>query len=146
MTKLVGALGLAATGYLAAMLVVPYLPAGTKVSGLEPVAACSGIVLGWRVIGMRRSGRTNSYVTAALTGVRAAAYLSIWGLGFLGFMQMLVKATRMLYDGPLAALSGVLSEALDLSILALQPDVLAALLLGGVMSSVLAEWAGRRWR
>ncbi len=146
MAKLIGAAGLAVTGFLAAVVVAPYLPAGTRASGLAPVAACAGIVLGWRVIGMRMPPRTPSYVSAVMTGLRAAVYLSIWGLGFLGFMQMLAKATRMLYDGPFEALTGMLSEALKLGMPALQPDVLAVLALGGVLSSVLSEWAGRRWR
>lgn len=140
--KLVGALGLSLTGVFTAEAILPYLPAGTKSEGLTLVAASFGLLLGWRVIGPAggEPGRSAS------AGLRAAFYLALWGLGFLGAVQMLNKAIRMRYDGPGDAIVDVLALGAKLGYAVLQIDVVATLFLGGAITAILAAWAGRRWR
>lgn len=142
MAKLVGALGLAATGAMTAQAIVPYLPTGTKTGGLVLVAASFGLLLGWRVIGPAGGAPGRS----AAAGLRASFYLALWGLGFLGAVQMLHKALRMRYDGPSEALADILTQGVEIGYASMQVDVLATLFLGGAITAILAAWAGRRWR
>lgn len=142
MAKLVGALGLALTGVMTSQAIVPYMPEGTKMAGLTLVAASFGLLLGWRVIGVAAEAPGRS----AAAGLRASFYLAIWGLGFLGAVQMLHKALRMRYDGPGEALADIVTEGAQLGYAALQLDVIGTLFLGGAITAIVAAWAGRRWR
>lgn len=141
--KLFGALGLAATGFFNAELMLPYLPPGTNVHGLAGVSASFGLLLGWRVIGMypgQGMGR------ALERGLRAAVYLMFWSTLFLGALQMMQNMLRDRYDGPMEALTDVVSQGLRLGYNVLQLDVIAVLFFGGMLSAMLAEWAWRQWQ
>lgn len=140
--KLFGALGLAMTGFFNAAVMLPYLPAGTQVSGIGGVSASFGLLLGWRVIGM---GPGHGMGRAAERGLRAAFYLIIWSTLFLGALQMLHKSTRGRYDGPIEALTDIFSQGLAMGFAVLQLDVVAVLFFGGILSAMLAEWAWKQW-
>lgn len=141
--KLFGSLGLALTGFFNAAMMLPYLPAGTRVGGLAIISASFGLLLGWRVIGMQPG---QGMWRAAERGMRAAFYLIICATLFLGALQMLHQSTRHRYDGPMEAITDIVAQGLDLGFSVLQLDVVAVLFFGGVLSSMLAEWAWRRWQ
>lgn len=143
MPKLVGAIGLALTGVMTVALLEPYLNAEVKTDGLQLVAISFGMLLGWRVIGTDGGGRPGK---TAAAGFRAAFYLGICTLLFLGAVQMLLKALRMRYDGPIEALGDVVSQGVAVGYMVLQVDVIAMLFLGGAVTAILSSWAGRRWR
>lgn len=141
--KLFGALGLAATGYFNAQLMLPYLPPGTNVQGLSAVATSFGLLLGWRVIGMNPG---QGLGRAIHRGLRAAFYLVFWSTLFLGALQMMQQMARGRYDGPGEALFDILAQGLRMGIAVAQLDVIGVLFFGGAVSAMLAEWAWKRWQ
>ena len=140
--KLFGALGLALTGFATVTQLAPHLNAETKTGGLLLVASSFGMLLGWRVIGPEAHGALSRLISI---GFRGAFYLGIWTLLFLGSVQMLFKALRMRYDGPMEALGDVLSQGIAVGYMVLQLDVVAVLFIGGALTAILTAWAGRRW-
>lgn len=140
--KLFAALALAAAGFFTGALVLPYLPAVAQSGMLPVVAGCFGLILGWRVIG--RAVGKGMWMTAQ-AGMRASVYMVILVLFFLGLVQMIRLSVRMRYDGPMDALTDIVSQGIEFGIAALKPDVIIVLLVGGALAGVLSEWAHRRW-
>jgi len=141
--KLFGSVGMALTGFATVIQLAPHLTAEVKTGGLMLMAACFGVLIGWRVLG-RESRGTQSQVVAV--GFRAAFFLGIWTLLFLGSVQMLEKALRMRYDGPMEAVGDVLAQGLEVGYMVLQLDVIAVLFIGGALSAIATGWAARRWQ
>lgn len=140
--KLFAAIALAIAGFFTGALVLPYLPVVAKSGILPVVAACFGLILGWRVIG--RAVGKGMWMTAQ-AGMRASVYMVVLVLFFLGLVQMVRYSTRLRYDGPMEALTDIVSQGIDFGYAALKPDVVIVLLLGGALAGVLSEWAHRRW-
>ncbi|SNX69325.1 hypothetical protein SAMN05878503_103314 [Cereibacter ovatus] len=140
--KLFAALAFAALGFLAGGLFGQQLPEGTPTATFGPAAALIGLICGWRISGAL-AGR--GFGVAMGTGVRTAVTILFWGLLAYSIQIMLIRAMRKLYHGPMEALVGVVDLMLDHARLALAPELLAALLVGGFVGGALAEWAGRRW-
>lgn len=140
--KLFAAVVLAIVGFLASVLVMPHLPGGSRASALPLVAGSLGLLLGWRVIG-REVGR--GMWMSAQTGMRASVYLVVLVLFFLGSVQMVHWSVRMRYDGPMEALTDIVSQGLEMGHAALRLDVVLALALGGALAGIASEWAHRRW-
>ncbi|WP_415182670.1 TrgA family protein [Phaeovulum sp.] len=141
--KLFAALVLAATGVLAAALVLPDIPYGAKADFLPVVGGIIGFSAGWFVVGMR-TGKGN--MISMQTGMRGALFMVIGVLVVSGFAQMIKLALRKRYDAPTDALVDVVGQGLEFGKLVLQADVLGVLIVGGALSGMAAEWAGRRWR
>lgn len=140
--KLFAAVVLAIAGFCTGLLVLPYLPGGTRAAALPLVAASFGLLLGWRVIG-REAGR--GLWAAVQVGLRATVYMVVLVLFFLGTVQMVRWSVRLRYDGPMDALTDIVSQGLELGQAALQVDVVVALVLGGALAGIASEWAHRRW-
>jgi len=141
--KLFGALGLGATGFFTAALMVPYLPPGTRIDGLAMTATSLGMMIGWGVIGITPGKGT---ARAVGRGINAAVYLAVATLTFLGVLQMVRQMWRGRYDGPMDALVDVIAQGLHFADDVLQADVLAVLFCGAMLSAMLAEWAWKRWQ
>lgn len=140
--KLFAAVALALAGFFTGALVLQYLP-GVAWGGRLPLTAASiGLLLGWQVIG-RSVGR--GMWLSAQAGMRAAVYLVILVLFFLGTLQMIRWSVRMRYDGPFEALTDIVGQGLDMGAAALRPDVVIVLFLGGALAGIASEWAHRRW-
>ncbi|PCD75729.1 TrgA family protein [Pseudothioclava arenosa] len=144
MGRLFGGAGLAATGYLAGAAIVPLLPQAMKGAAILPVVAASfGLLIGWRVIG-RFPGKTMR--EAVLTGLKAASFVLIWAMIYLGLVQMLRQAMRNRYDSVTEAVVDILNQGLQFAIMAAHPMVLGSLLVGGALSGMVALWGHRKLR
>ncbi|PTV94680.1 hypothetical protein C8J27_107212 [Rhodobacter aestuarii] len=140
--KLFGGLGLAATGFFGAELMARNLPISAAVNGFAGIAASIGLMVGWRVIGLR-PGR--GVVRALERGLHAVIYLVFWTMLFLGAVQVMHNMVRGRYDMPNEALVDVLSQGMTMAGAVLRFDTIAVLFLGGMVSAILAEWAWKRW-
>ncbi len=140
--KLFAAVVLAATGFFAAALVLPNIPLGARADFLPGLSSVIGFTVGWIVVGVR-AGKGD--LSGIQTGMRGALFMVIWVLFATGFAQMIKLALRKRYDAPTEALVDVMARALDFGKLVFQPDVLIVLIVGGALSGLAAEWAGRRW-
>lgn len=102
-----------------------------------------GFLAGWRVLGSRVGGTFAAAAGHGLTAV-AAATVAAWALH--AAVEMVRLSLRKLYAGPVEALVAMFEIMLDKGRYLLGPDVLAALVGGGIVAGVVAEWTGRRVR
>jgi hypothetical protein len=141
--KLFAALSMMMLGFFAAEIIKPHMGEGTQFGAFSEVSALIGLVVGWRVLGPA-AGRGNYLSSSA--GLRSMVILVLAALFVFSTENMLVQAFRRTYDGPTQAVVGIIKIALDYGQQLLNPDVAAVLILGGVGSGLLTEWAARRWR
>ncbi|MEI4486661.1 TrgA family protein [Frigidibacter sp. MR17.14] len=151
--KLVAALCLAAVGFFGAVAVAPHLPDGQSPGRLGQIAAAIGALIGWRLLGRDLSPRPTlapvgppGFVTFASAGIKAAAVTAVATLFVTSFVVMILRSLDGRYRGPMDALVGVFALALDYGQLFFHPDVLATLILGGILAAWAAARAGRAWR
>ncbi|MDP2063227.1 MAG: TrgA family protein [Phaeovulum sp.] len=104
-----------------------------------PVAA----IMGWRECGARVGG---GYGSAMVAGIRAMIYMVIGAALVLAVMQMFKLAWSRHYDTPTEAVVDIVSLAIGFGKPLLQVPVAATLVAGGLLTGIVAEWAGRRWR
>ena len=142
-TKLVSAVAFALVAFWAAVEYVPQLPEGTDVGYLREIMAGLGLLIGWRALG-RSAGR--GYGESAGAGLRTSALLVFWALLSFSTYTMLVRSTRQIYRADAGkALLDVPQIMLDYGMRALAQDVLIALIAGGLIAGLAAEWTARRW-
>ena len=140
--KIVAAVLFAIVAGLAAHLFIPALPEGTQVKLFREISAAVGFFVGWRVMG-RLTGK--GYVDAAGSGVRTSVTILFWLLLGFSIYTMVKRSTKMLYDDPMEAVTGVFDLMLYFGKFLAEPATPVALLIGGVMGGVVTEWASRRW-
>lgn len=141
--KLFGAFGFALLGWVSAHLYSKGLPEGAQVGLLREGVAFLGMVSGWRVMG---AGAGRGYYPAAGTGIRAMIVMVFFSLLLFSIYLMVLKSTKMLYDGPMEAVLGIFDLMLDYGRLLLNADVLVTLFAGSILAGWLSEFAGRHWR
>ncbi|MBI1173137.1 TrgA family protein [bacterium] len=142
-TKIVSAVAFALVGLWAAISYIPQLPEGTSVGHFPELMTALGFVLGWRSVG-RFTGR--GYGESLGLGLRGSFLLVFWAL--LGFASytMLMRSTKQVYRGdPGRALMDVPQIMLQYAELLWARDVLVALVVGGLLGGLVAEFAARRW-
>lgn len=140
--KLVAAVAFALLGFLAAELIKPLMPEGTQYGFFWEVCAAIGAVCGWRVMGTL-TGRT--YRAAVESGLRTMLTMVFWSILLLAIYAMVLESMKMRYGGPVEALQAIFSISLGYLQIMVDPWVIAALLLGGMLGGVITEWASRRW-
>lgn len=141
--RLVAAILLAITGWLASQLIMPLMPEATAFGIFAYVNAALGAMVGWVVIGSR-AGRGMS--NAIGVGITAAVALIFWGLLVQSSREMFALANKRRYDGPIEAMVGVFEIGVEYLAIMATPTVIGALLVGGIVSAVLSERAARVWR
>ena len=140
--KMVAAIILALTGFLAAQAVVPYLPEGQRIPWLYWVSIGVPIVCAWRTIG-RLVGK--SYWSAFNTGLYGLFVSGFFVLLCFAAGEMIKRSIRLRYDGPMDAIVAMFGIAIEYAALLLNPPVLITLLVGGAVAGLAAEWTNRRW-
>ena len=141
--KLVAAIAFALLGLFTAELIKPLMPEGTQFGFFREVCAAIGALCGWRVMG-ELTGRT--YRAAVESGLRTMLTMVFWSILLLAIYHMVLESMKRRYDGPIEAIQAIFSISLDYLQIMVDPGVIAALLLGGMLGGVLTEWASRRWR
>lgn len=141
-SKLVAAVLFAAVAALAAWVYIPLLPEGTQTRLLVPITAAIGLGVGWWVMGPNTG---KSYAEAAATGLRTS--LSIVFCAVLGFAiyVMLMRSTKMIYDGPMEAVLAVFAVMLEYGKLMGDANYIGVLVAGGILGGLITEFVGRRW-
>lgn len=140
--KLVAALCFAAIGWVGATAYIPFLPEATPVGWLRESAAFVGALCGWMIMG-RVIGR--SYATSIGNGISTAVAVAFWLVLIWSGHEMVVRSTKMMYDGPMDAVLGMFDIMVQYGGLLLTPEVVGIMVVGGVLAGMATEWAGRRW-
>ena len=141
-TKLISAVFFALVAALAAHLFIPVLPEGTQIKLFREISAGIGLLCGWFVMG-RSTQR--GMVEAINRGLVTSVAILFWCLLVFSIYFMVRKSTRMMYDGPMDAVLGVLELMMEYGALLKHPATPVALLAGGVLGGALTEAVGRRW-
>lgn len=140
--RLVAALFFAALGWFCADLYKPLLAENTAVGLFSPVSAGFGLAVGWVFTGQRIERGLGSGPGIGLT---SAALLVFWVLLAFSGYKMVMNSMRKYYDGPVEALQAMFGIAVDYARLALTPEVVGALVVGGLVGGLITEWTARRW-
>jgi hypothetical protein len=141
--KLVAFVAFLMTGFLAAEAFKLGMPPGMSFGPFSLVIGIIGGICGWRIAG-RLAG--HGYSASVGYGLRTSVTIVFWGLLVYSTERMIQRALDMLYNGPVEAVLGIFQLMFELSQKVATPEVLTALVVGGVFGGAAAEWASRRWR
>ena len=140
--KLIGAIAFAVLAYFVSDLVKPLLPEGTQYGLLSPINAVFGFLMGWRIVG-RAAGR--GYVAAMGYALTTLAAIVFWCLLLWGSYEMLRRATRLRYDGPVEALQDMAFLMSEYAVLAATSQIVITAIVGAMLCGWLTEFFSRRW-
>ena len=140
--KIAAALCLGAVAWYASGLIRPLMPEGTDFGWFNYVNLGLGLLCGWYVIGTR-IGR--SYLESFSAGLPGMGALFFWALFLQSFNEMLKLALQRRYEGPVEAIVAIFEIGVDFASHLVDTKLIIVLVVGGVVSGVVAEWASRRW-
>jgi hypothetical protein len=143
--KLVAAIMFAAVAWVAAALYARAMPEGRSAGGLREVSALIGLICGWSIMGSFAS-RPCGRVEAMGTGIRTSFTMAIVGLTVFSVAQMLTRSMTGRYKDPVEAVIAVFDLMLSFGQTLLTAEIMAVLMLGGVLGGAVAHFAGRTWR
>ncbi len=142
-TKIISAVAFALVGFWAAVSYIPHLPEGTAVGFFREIIAVLGFLVGWRSMG-RNSGK--GYSESVGYGLRTSFLVVFWALLGFATYTMIQRSFRHMYGSEVGkALLDVPKIMMEYGKLALAQDVLVALIAGGVLAGIVAEFVARRW-
>ena len=141
--KLVAGLCLAVLAFATSELIKTILPASTDFGIFSILNAGIGFVCGWLIIGGRAGRGMSAAISNGFTGTVALVF---WGLFIQAINEMTGLAMRHRYDGPIEAFAGTFEILVDFGQQIIEPRVILLLLVGGVVTGILAEFAAGRWR
>lgn len=139
---LVAALSLGALGWFVSDLVRALMPPQTAFGWFNYLNAMLGGLCGWFIIG-GRVGR--GYTEAMASGLAGVLALTFWGFFLQSLHLMLKQSMQHRFAGPLKAVLGIFDNALHYATHLIDPLLVGVLLMGGMLSGLLAEAASRRW-
>lgn len=141
--RLVAALSLALLAFIVSGQIVPLMPEGTDFGYFPWVNVAIGVICGWVVMG-KRAGRG---ITAAINnGITGMVAMVFWGLFVQGAYEMFRLSMRHFYDGPFEAVMAIFEIGVKYGTMMLVTNIIATLLVGGVMAGLATEYAWRTWR
>jgi hypothetical protein len=140
--KLIGAIVFAALAWFVSDLVKPLLPEGSQVGLLSPVNAFFGLIMGWRIMGR---GAGNGYVSSVGYGLTTLAATVFWCLLLWAGYEMTRRAMRLYYDGPMEALQEMAALMAEYAVMAVDPQVIGAAVIGSLLGAMLTEFFAKRW-
>lgn len=141
--RLVAALCLAVVALAVSLQVMPRMPESTDFGYFVPLNIGLGLVCGWAVMGRHERLGT---VGAVNNGIAGVAVLVFWGVVVQGGYEMFRLAMNRRYHGPLEAIYGVFELSVGYAQVLVAPAILATLVIGGILSGIITEFAGKMWR
>lgn len=141
--KLVAAFAFAAVAFFAAEMFKVAMPEGNAFGRFSYICAGLGVLCGWFVMGKLAGG---GYRAAMGYGVRTSVTITFWALLLFSGYEMIIRSTKLRYDGPMEALTAVVDLMLERGRWMATPEVLGTLFVGGILAGLLVEWAGKQWR
>ncbi|EBA07362.1 TrgA family protein [Sagittula stellata] len=141
--RLVAAICLAVVAWFASEAVKQLFPEGTNFGSFDTVNVSIGLLIGWFVLGAR-SGR--GYASGISNGFTSVIALTFWALFVQATYEMVNRSFRRFYDSPFEAIGSIFEIGMDYGLKMLDPTVIVTLLIGGIVSGLVAEVAGQRWK
>lgn len=108
-----------------------------------PVNIALGVAVGWKSMGSRAGRGVSQAITNGATGV---FLLVLWGLFVQACNEMIARAMKNLYDGPIEAIGAIFQIGVEWGLLLMTGPILATMAVGAFVSGILTEYAWRTWR
>lgn len=141
--RLVAAISLALVGWGVSLLVMARLTEITNFGWFVQVNIGLGLVVGWKLTGRQaRSG----LVATLNNGITSAVVLTVVALAVQGGYEMVRLSLNRRYHGLGEAIGGILQNMIDYAQVLANPEIPAALLLGGLVAAVATRFAAKMWR
>lgn len=141
--RLMGAICLAIVGFVISTMVMPLMPESTDFGYFIPINIVLGLLAGWIVMGKRVGRGVTAAINNGLTGVFV---LMLWGISVQAINEMVRLAMRNRYDNAFEALTAVFQIGAEYAWIISTVPIGIALLISAVLSGLLTEFAGNRWR
>ncbi len=140
--KMAAAACLGGIGWYASELIRPLMPDGTDFGWFNYVNLLLGLLCGWFVTGTRVGRGYFESFSAGLTGMAALVF---WGLFLQSLNEMLKLALQNRYEGPVEGIVAIFEIGIDFGSTLLNTNLIITLIVGGIVTGILSEWASRRW-
>lgn len=140
--KLIGAILFAALAFYVSEQVKLGMPEGVAISLLSPINALLGLAMGWRIMGERAG---EGFVPATGYGLTTVFAITFWSLLIWSGYEMLRRAVRGRYDGPMDAMVGMGDLMLEYATLIVTPPVVGAAVIGSFVCAMVTEYFSHRW-
>jgi hypothetical protein len=141
--RLMAAFSFFIVAFLAAEAFKPMMPEGTQFGLFSVISGGIGALSGWFVSGAL-AGR--GMMASIGIGVRTSATAVFFTLVLFSGREMLIRAVKHLYHGPMDALQGMMALIAKYALLLANKPDLVILIGGGAVAGMVTEWASRRWR
>jgi hypothetical protein len=140
--RLAAALCLALTALATTHNILPLLPEGQGIGRLYEINIGLGLLVGWITIGTRVGRGMWASINNGVTG---GFILVFWALVVHGFSRMWKLSLRKKFGDPWDAVTGFFEEAVGFAGYLGDLNVLASLVIGAVVTGVIAELADRNF-
>jgi len=137
--KLAAAMCLALLGLALTVIITPLMPELSDFKYLIPVNMAIGGLIGWFVMAPSAGGG------AVANGLTGAVALAFWTLAALGVIRMIDRSMKGQYHGLGDAAVAVFSIGAEYFLLLATLPVGIALVVGGVISGFVTNYADRKW-
>ncbi|MGB3246896.1 MAG: TrgA family protein [Sulfitobacter sp.] len=141
--RLTAAICLAAVGYILSRIVMPLMPESTDFGYFVPVNIGLGLLAGWILMGPRVGRGTTSAINNGLTGVFV---LILWALFVQSCNEMTRLAMRNRYHDAFEAIVAIFEIGANWAWTIATKEFLIITVVCAVISGLLTEFAGKRWR
>ncbi|HBQ36562.1 MAG TPA: tellurium resistance protein [Rhodobacteraceae bacterium] len=141
-SRIIGAIFFAALSWYVSELFKPQMPPGTNFGRFSEYNAAIGLICGWVFMGLRYGNNTSSAVGAGLSAMFATLF---WVMLLNSITQMIKLSIRKRYDDPVEAIVGVFEMALKFGKMLLTTEIIATMLITGIVAGLVAGWGSRRW-
>jgi hypothetical protein len=140
--KLIGAVLFGILSFYVSEQVKLGMPEGMALGLLSPLNGLIGVIMGWRIMGARAG---EGFVPATGYGLTTVFVVTFWCLLIWSAYEMIRRAVRGRYDGPVDALLGMSDVMLDYSTLIVTPAVVGSAVIGSFICAMITEFASHRW-
>ncbi len=141
--KMIAAVAFAIVGWFAAMAYIPQLPDSTNTGYFPQIVSGLGFVIGWFTLGPNAG---KGYVEGMSLGLRTSMLVVLWTLLGFSTFAMIRQSTKMTYDNAGEAVLDVPIRMMYYGQLMGSANLIAVLVIGGILGGLATEFAGRRWR
>lgn len=140
--RLVSGICLAILGWIVSDMIRPLMPEDTAFGWFNEVNAVIGFAVGWTVLGSRAGRGQSAAIGNGITGMVALVF---WGVFAQAVYLMLQNSLKKRYDGVGEAIAGLMEAFFEYLVIMGNVPIIAALLIGGMASGIVAEAVARRW-
>ena len=141
--RLVAAICLAIVAFIVSGMVMPLMPESTDFGYFVPLNIIIGLLAGWIVMGRRVGRGTTAAINNGLTGVFV---MMLWGIGVQACNEMVRLAMKNRYDNAMEAIVAIFQIGAEFGLMIATVPIGLLLLVGAVVSGLVTEYAGNRWR